>query len=213
MSSKDESPAVSIAVKGASYTVLPERLPRIPAEQMSDAQRKVAADLAATRGSLRGPFRATMRCPELMDHMQKLGAHIRYKCGLDVKINRLASLMVARHWTNQYEWAASVPFARELGISPEIIDAIREGRRPQGMSGDQEVLYEFVTELLANKSVSDQTYGMAVDLFGEQGVVELLSVVGYYSMNAIIMNVSRTPVPDGEPLPLASMPRLLRSNN
>jgi len=212
MSSNDQSPSVSIAVNGASYTILPERLPRIPEEQMSDQQRKVTADLAATRGSLRGPFRATMRCPELMDHMQKLGAHIRYKCGLDVKINRLASLMVARHWTNQYEWAASVPYAHELEISPDIIDAIRDGRRPRAMSDDQEVLYEFVTELLANKSVCDQTYGMAVNLFGEQGVVELLSVVGYYSMNAIIMNVSRTPAPDGDPLPLAAMPRMLRSN-
>jgi 4-carboxymuconolactone decarboxylase len=210
MSTAKKSPAAADPIRQMKYAVLPERLPRIPPENMSDEQRKVTAELTASRGSIRGPFSATMRCPELMDRLQKLGACIRFELGLDMRINRMASLMVARHWTNQYEWHAGIPFALKAGVKPHIIDAIGEGRRPSNMAADEAALYEFLTELFTHKSVCDITYEMAVTQFGEQGIVELLALVGYYAMNAMIMNVSRTPVRDGDPLPLAPMPGQLR---
>ena len=116
----EKSPSASIAVKQMSFAVLPERMPRIPPDRMSDAQKKAVAELAASRGSVRGPFTATMRSPELMDRMQKLGEYIRFHCGLEPRINRMASLMVARHWTNQYEWHTAIPYALKAGLSPPI---------------------------------------------------------------------------------------------
>lgn len=210
MPTAKESPAASVAIRQMSYAVLPERLPRIPLEKMSEEQRKVTAELTASRGSVRGPFSATMRSPELMDRMQKLGACIRYRLGLDLRINRMASLMVARHWTNQYEWNTGMPFALEAGLDPAIIEAIGEGRCPSNMAGDEAAVHGFLTELFTHKSVSDTTYEKAAAQFGEVGIVELLALVGYYAMNAMIMNVSRTPVPDGAPMPLAPMPSQLR---
>ena len=192
------------------YTVLPERLPQIPRDRMSEAQRKVTDELAASRGSIKGPFSATMRCPNLMDRMQKLGACIRYELALDLRLNRLASLMVARYWTNQYEWTTGMPFALEAGLTQAKIDALGEGRRPDDLSKNEAAVYDFITELHTHKSVSDTTYQSIVAELGEPGVIELLAIIGYYTMNAMVMNVSRTPVPDGKPLSLPPLPYQLR---
>jgi 4-carboxymuconolactone decarboxylase len=191
------------------YAVLPERMPAIAPGQMSDEQRKVAAELAASRGNVRGPFVAMLRSPGLLERMQKLGEYVRFRSGLDLRINRMAGLLVTRHWTNQYEWHGHIPHALKAGLKPEIIEAIGEGRRPSVMAADEAVAYDFVTELYANKSVSDPTYASAIAKFGERGVIDLLGVVGYYATNAMIMNVARTPVPDGKPYTLAPMPQQL----
>jgi 4-carboxymuconolactone decarboxylase len=185
-------------------------MPPIPAEQMSEAQKKAAAELTASRGSVRGPFVALMRSPELLDHTQRLGSYIRWRSALDLRLNRLAGMMVTRHWGNQYEWNGHRPHALEAGVTQATIDAIGEGRRPELLRDDEAAVYDFVTELYANRSVSDPTYAKAVGLLGEQGVVDLLAVIGYYATNAMIMNVARTPVPGGKPLGLTPMPQVLR---
>jgi 4-carboxymuconolactone decarboxylase len=200
----DDTPAAPLTAM--RYKVLPERLPAIAPERMTDAQKKVAGDLAASRGSVRGPFVALIRSPELMDRLQKVGEYLRFQCVLDPRINRMAGMLTTRHWTNQYEWNGHLPFARKAGLSEEIIDAIAAGRRPAGMADDEAIVYDFTSELLANKGVSDPTYARALETFGEQGIIDLLGVIGYYAMNAMVMNVSRTPVPGGKPLSLAPLP-------
>lgn len=192
------------------YQVLPERMPAIPPEQMSEAQRKVAADLVSTRGELKGPFVALIRRPELADRVQRLGAYIRYECGIDMRLNRLISMMVARHWSAQYEWHGAVPYAAKAGLSDAIVAAVAEGRRPEKMAEDEEAVYEFMRELLTNKSVSDPTYGRALARFGEGGVVDLMGIACYYTMQAMVMNVVRTAVPDGHAFPLAPLPQSLK---
>jgi 4-carboxymuconolactone decarboxylase len=210
MASNEKLSAVSNTNKEMRYTVLPERMPAIPPEKMSDAQRKAVADLVATRGVLKGPFMAIMRCPDLMDRIQRVGEYIRYKGALDLRINRMAGLMMTRYWSNQYEWHGNIPYALKAGLDPAIIQAIGEGRRPASMADDETIVHEFMTELLTNKSVSDPTYERAVAKFGEDGIIELLGIVGYYGMLAMIMNVVRTPVPDGDPLSLAPMPEQIK---
>lgn len=198
----------------SAYTVAPERMPPIPAEKMTEAQKKAAADLAAgRRGSVRGPFHAFLRSPNLMDRVQKLGEYIRYDCPIELRVRELAALMAARHWTQQYEWHSHVPHALKAGLKSTIIEAIAEGRRPAGMAGDEEIVHDLVTELLVNKGVSDPTYARALKQFGEGGVVELISVVGYYAMLAMVMNVARTAIPDGRPLPLAPLPQQVRTKD
>lgn len=117
-------------VTNTTYSVLSERLPRIPPDKMTDEQRKVVANLTASRGSLRGPFSASMRCPELMDRMQKLGECVRFRSGIPLRLSRLTSLMVARYWTNQYEWHTGVPHAREAGLDADIIAPLPWQIRP-----------------------------------------------------------------------------------
>jgi 4-carboxymuconolactone decarboxylase len=184
-----------------------ERLPRIPAEQMTEAQKKVAAEIAAgPRGELRGPFIALLRSPELLSAVQKVGEYLRYQCRLDRRVMEFATLIAARYWTQQYEWIAHYGHAMTAGLKPAIADAIAEGRRPAGMAEDEEIAYDLLTENLNNKSVSDPTYARAVAKFGEGGVVDLIALAGYYLLLAMVMNMARTALPAGKEPPLKPFP-------
>jgi len=177
----------------------PERMPRIPPEKMTEAQKKAAAELAAgPRGGLRGPFIVLLRSPGLMNPVQKVGEYIRFNCPLDRRVMEFATLIAARHWTQQYEWQAHYEHAMKAGLNPATADAIGEGRRPAGMKEDEEIVHDLLTEVLHNKSVCDATYARAVAKFGEAGVVDLVGLAGYYAMLAMIMNVARTALPAGK---------------
>ena len=177
-----------------------ERMPSIAPESMTEAQRKAAAEIASgPRGSgVRGPFNILLRSPELMSPLQKVGEYLRFKCALDRRIAEMATLIAARHWTQVYEWNAHHPFALKAGLKPEIAQAIAEGRRPTGMAEDEDIVYDVLTEALQNKSVSDATYERGVKRFGEQNLVDLLAIAGYYAMLAMLLNVARTPLPEGK---------------
>jgi 4-carboxymuconolactone decarboxylase len=185
-----------------------DRMPPVPADKMTDAQKKAAAELiAGPRGKLSGPFVPLLRSPEFMSRLQKTGEYLRYDSKLGPRLNEFVILTTARIWTQQFEWSTHEPLALKAGVKQEIIDAVRAGRRPTGMDADQEIAYDFLMELHHHQSVSDETYARAVGKFGEQGVIDLVGVTGYYTMLAMIMNVARTPLPPGEQPPLTPFPR------
>ena len=189
------------------YAVAPERMPPLKPEQMTEAQKKaVAAIEAGPRGKLQGPYISILRSPGFMEHTQKLGSYVRFDCPLDERIREMVALMGARKWTQQFEWCVHVPHALRSGLDQSIIDAIRDGRRPQRMAKDEEVVFDVITELLENHGVSDATYKRALDEFGESGIVDLVGTSGYYIMIGMIMNVARTAMPEGKALPLAPLP-------
>jgi 4-carboxymuconolactone decarboxylase len=184
-----------------------DRMPPIPSQKMDDAQRKAAEELiAGRRGALAGPFVPLLRSPEFMSRLQKMGEYLRYNSKIGPKLSEFVILVTARQWTQQYEWDVHAPLALKAGLRQEIIDAIREGRRPSGMAEDEEIVYDFLAELRRTQSVSDATYARTVQKFGEQGVVDMVGITGYYSMLAMIMNVARTPLPAGKNPPLDPFP-------
>jgi 4-carboxymuconolactone decarboxylase len=180
-----------------------DRMPPIPADKLNDAQKKAADAFAEGRGyQIRGPFVALIRSPEVMLRAKAMGDYLRFKSTLGPRLNEMVILITAREWTQQYEWNAHRPEAMKAGLRREIADAIADGRRPLGMAEDEEIAYDMATEILRLKRVSDPTYRRAVAKFGEQGVIDLLGVVGYYNFLAIVMNATRTAMPEnvGEPL-------------
>jgi 4-carboxymuconolactone decarboxylase len=190
-----------------SYAVAPERMTVIPADKMTAAQKKAAAEISAgPRGEVKGPFVALLRSPEFMSRVQKVGEYIRFICPLDKRINEFAAIIAARHWNQQFEWWAHYRQALDAGLTRAIADAVGEGRRPSGMAQDEEIVYDLLTEVLNNKGASDATYARTVKHFGEQGVIDILGVAGYYALLAMVMNVARTAVPEGAALPLAPLP-------
>jgi len=212
MTPNEKSSAPSRAAVEMRYAILPDRMPPMPPEKMTDAQKKAAAEISAgPRGEVKGPYWPILRSPGFMMSVQKVGEYFRFHCPLDKRMNEMAALMGARAWTQQYEWNAHFPIAMKAGLKPAIAEAIADGRRPAAMAEDEEILYDFVTELLANKSVSDPTYDRAVAKFGESGVIDILGILGYYTMLAMIMNVARSTLADGRPLPLTPTPVQLRS--
>ena len=174
---------------------------------MSDAiksgpRAKLASSGASKPGPLGGPFNVWLRSPGIGSLIQQLGEEIRFRSSLSGKLNELAILVTARNWTSQYEWVAHHKLALEGGLDPKIAEAISEGRRPDGMDADETLVYEFSQELQETKGVSDKMYAQAVARFGERGVVDLISVNGFYVLVSMCLNVDRTPVPPGTPLPL-----------
>ena len=197
--------------KQMQYSVLPPRMPPLAQDRMNPAQKQAVADmLAGPRGKVDGPYWAIMRSPGLTAAMQKTGEYFRFQCQLDKRLTELAILLTARAWTQQYVWDFHAAVAAHVGLKRSSVEAIAEARRPLDLADDEAVVYDFVAELLANKSVSDATYSRALPLLGETGLMDLLGVVGYYSMLATVLNVARVPLENDRPLPLTPMPAQLR---
>ena len=169
----------------------PDRLPPIPESQWSEAQRREAqAVIDGPRGALVSPFVPLLRSPELMGHAQRMGEYLRYRSTLTLRLSELAILITARHWSQQVEWAIHAPIAQQAGVHPDTVQAIAEGRQPQGLPPDEAAVYAFSTELHHNQGVSDATWAQALAQFGEQGVVDLIGINGYYSLLSMVMNAS-----------------------
>jgi len=179
------------------------RFKPIAPEEMTAEQRRVAQALAAgPRGGVRGPFPTLLRLPALADRVRLLGDYVRFESSLSPQMRELAILVVARFWSAQYEWHAHRNHAIKAGIDPSVPDAIAQGRRPPDLSADDALVYDFCRELLHARDVSDATYAAAVKRFGETTVLELVSLAAYYSFVSLILNVNRTPLPEGAtPLP------------
>ena len=186
------------SLTGTSQSTQPpaDRMPPIPPDKLTPEQKKASDDFAAERKTpVFGPFVPLLRSPEVMLRARAMGDYLRYKSVLPSQLNEFAILITARHWTQEYEWAVHQPIAVKAGLKTEITQALAEGRRPQGMSADEEMIYEFSTELHQHQSVSDATYARVLAKFGEQGIIDLIGVNGYYTFLAMVLNATRTAVP------------------
>ena len=174
-----------------------DRLGPIAPGDMTPAQRAAAqAIIDGPRGAVYGPFVPLLRSPELMEYAQRMGEYLRYRSAIGVRLSELAILVTARQWNQQVEWAIHAPIAAQVGIPGSVISAISHRQRPTDMLVDEAVVHDFCIELHEGKSVSDRVYADALALFGEQGVVDLMGVNGYYTFLAIVMNTARTAVPE-----------------
>jgi 4-carboxymuconolactone decarboxylase len=190
-----------------SDTTWPERLPALPPERFTEAQKAAAAEFEELRGTpVFGPFVPLLRSPELLRAANRMGLHLRYHSSLPLRINEFVILLVAREWSQKIEWHIHHPIALKAGLDPAVAAAVAEGRRPGHMADDEAVAWEFVTELHRNRGVSDPTYARALAAFGEEGVVELAGLCGYYGLLAMTMNLARTALPPGAAPGLEKLP-------
>lgn len=201
------SPAMSneqikqVCGSGGSVTVatLPNRMPPIPADKYTDAQKEVAVEFAKARGGENGgapfgPYVALMRSPEVLLHMQRLGNYLQFKSSLPPKLRQFIMAITARQWSQEYMWGVHCPGTLKAGVSVDTVKALAEGRRPDGMPEDEALVYDFLDELHRNQSVSDATYSKALGKFGEQGIIDMIGLNGYYTSLAMALNVARIPV-------------------
>jgi 4-carboxymuconolactone decarboxylase len=183
-----------------------DRFPQIPPDRMTADQKKVAdAIVAGPRKTLTGPFNAWLRSPELADRLQKVGEYVRFNTTLPARLNEFAIMITARHWTAQYEWFAHYPLAIKAGLDAKILADLAAGRRPASMKEDESIVYDFSTQLHRDMKVSDSVYKAAVAKFGEQGIVDLIGVNGYYDVVSMTLSVAQVTVPPGQALPLKAL--------
>jgi 4-carboxymuconolactone decarboxylase len=201
-----------------------DRMPPIPPDKMTDAQKKAVAQYDADRDEIiktwgssynrpipkgvHGPVVPLLRSPEVMLRAEAFGDYLQFKTVLPPKLRDFVMLITARQWTQQYVWNSHYATTIKLGMSPDIVNALAEGRRPSGMSDEEAIVYDFCDELYRNHSVSDATYTRALARFGEQGIIDLVSVNAFYTFFSMVMNVARTPLPEGASAgPLPALPQ------
>jgi 4-carboxymuconolactone decarboxylase len=185
-----------------------ERFPQLTPEQMTPEQKRVAeAIMRGPRGSLSGPFNAWLRSPEVGDRLQRVGEQLRFHSSIPAALNEFAILITAREWSSQYEWYAHHPLAMKAGLPASVAEDLRLGRRPESMSEEQRIVYDFCTELHRNHAVSDATFAAANRRFGEQGVVDLIAVSGYYVTVSMTLNTAQVGLPEGVAPPLPELRR------
>ncbi|OIM97739.1 4-carboxy muconolactone decarboxylase [Polynucleobacter sp. QLW-P1DATA-2] len=179
------------------------RLPEIPVDQYTAEQKKAAQEFEAARKKAPwGPFAMLIYSPELMNNARAMGDYLRYNSAFDSALSEFAILITAREWSQDYEWSVHYPIAIKAGLKPEIAQALKEGRRPEGMSEDQTIVYDFTIELQRYKQVSDVTFAKTEKRFGKKGAIDLAGIAGYYTFLAMEMNMARRPAPiGGERLP------------
>ena len=178
------------------------RVEDLKPENLTPEQKAIHDRIAGTRGgTVRGPFAIWLRLPHIADAADKFGTTLR-NCSLDKRLFELMVLIVARHWSAQYEWYAHARHAREEGLSPAVIDAIRDYKVPDFARDDERLIYDLVTEMNETRTLSQATYDRANAALGLDKTIELITAIGFYTMVAIMLNGFDAPVPGGErPLP------------
>jgi 4-carboxymuconolactone decarboxylase len=174
------------------------RLPDIDETSLSSDQRAIYDQIMRARGHMRGPFAVWLRNAELCENTLKLQEMFASRVTLERRLLELMILVSARLATARYAWFIHEPRALEFGISPEIIQAIRERRMPEFTRDDERLVYDVTMELNTTRSLSEASYQRGMEVFGEQTMVELVSAIGFYSMVAMTLNAFAVSVPGGK---------------
>jgi 4-carboxymuconolactone decarboxylase len=162
------------------------------------AARQAGGGLLDERGALVGPFNAWLLSPSIGDRIQRLGEAIRFESSLPQNVLEVAILVEAREWRAEFEWWAHVRLARRAGVSQEVIAAIHDQREPAFGDPGEETAWRFATELLQDRRVSTATYRATRERFGERGLMELVTLLGYYTLVSMTLNAFEVPLPEGQ---------------
>ena len=171
------------------------RFPPIPEDQWSEAQASVAnAIKSGPRGQLRGPFVPLLYSPELAACVQKTGEYIRFRNSLPDDLIEMAVLMTARHYNCANMWESHRALAIKANLSHGIISELSLKKEPDGMSLDEQLIFNFCSELLNTSFVSSKTFDAAEQRFGKRGAIDITGLCGYYSLLSLVFNVSEIPL-------------------
>lgn len=176
------------------------RLKPLDLDALTADQKRIVDDVKTSRGGFDGPFAVWLRSPVLADRAQLLGQFVRFHTSLSQRLSELAILVTARLWTAQYEWHAHEKHARAAGLDPKIIEEIKAGRTPHFEREDERLIYEFTLELSRTRKISETTYQTASRHFGDVALVELVGILGYYTLIAMTLNAFDVDSPGGSPL-------------
>ena len=186
------------------------RFPPLDPAAMTPQQKTLYdAIMAGPRHSIDGPFNAWLRSPELGDRLQRVGEYLRFNTTLPHKLNEFAILITGAEWGAGLEWYLHYPLALKAGLEAPVIADLQERRRPGGMTADETAVYDFATQLHRQHQVSDAAYRDALARFGEQGITDLIAVLGYYDLVCMTLNVAQaqSPAEAGRTLPAPPIPQ------
>ena len=184
------------------------RLPALRRDQLDPAAQEVFDQVVGTRGGqvitagggLAGPFNAFVHAPDVGRHLTALGAALRFGTSIERRLTEVAIITVGSRWKAEFEWWAHARMAREQGVPDEVVDAIGRGDDPPFAAGDERIVYAVARELALSGALSADSYTAAQGLLGDAGLVELVSLCGYYTLISYLLNAFAVPVPAGATL-------------
>jgi 4-carboxymuconolactone decarboxylase len=183
------------------------RFRQVTLESLDPGVRPLAEEIVRiSRSGLAGPYNALLRSPVLAERTKRLLDYLRFDSSVPLRLNEFAILIQARLWTSQIQWRAHHPLAIKHGLPESVASDLREGRRPRDMRPDEAAVCDFCLELALRYEVCDATYERVRRHLSEQQVVDLVAVFGMYVMVAMVLSVSQSRIPEGEPLPLDPLP-------
>lgn len=175
------------------------RISTIDPDMMTPQQRRTAEEAASgKRGRMPAPLRAWIHSPEFGARAQRLGEFLRYDTSLAPVLSELAILVTARHWTSHYEWFVHKREALKAGLAPAVIDAIAERRRPVFEDPRASAVYDYAIALTETRTVPLPVHQATLAALGEAGTVELVGVLGYYTLVSMTLNAFDIGLPEGE---------------
>jgi len=174
------------------------RLPEIDRDTLTAEQQCVYDAIASgPRGAVRGPLAVWLRRPQLADTAQALGRYCRYDSSLTKDLSELAILVTARAWSSEFEWWAHKRHGLDAGLTPELIEAIRTNAAPVFANDEQAVVFDVATAMNTDKRLSDVLYARAYAVLGEQRLIDLIGVLGYYALISMTINAFDVDAPEG----------------
>jgi 4-carboxymuconolactone decarboxylase len=192
--------AVVMATAAPEFNTRGNRFKPLAYTELTPEQRAFAdKEIARGRKPETGPFNIYLRSPEMAELSQPLGDYLRFKAPTLRKFKEIAIMLTSRYWGGQYVWYSHCQQALDAGLSPAFIAAMAAGERPASMSPDEATIYDFCTQLLSTRQVSDNNFKAAKALIGERGIVEIVGLMGQYTGLTMLFVVDQYPVPAGAP--------------
>jgi 4-carboxymuconolactone decarboxylase len=178
------------------------RVATLTAAEMSDEQKAIANDIAGSRGGvLGGPFAIWLRVPEIAKRINAVSDRLRKNSSFEKRIVELIVLIVTRDWKAGYAWTAHAKQAIEAGISPDAVEALRTKQTPIFARDDELLIYEIFSELSANRTMPRALYDNGIAAFGLNGMIELVTTAGLYTMISMMLVSFDVPAATGERTP------------
>ena len=182
------------------------RPPALDEAKLTPDQRRIYDDImSGPRGIVEGPLRVWLTNPGLADKAQALGAYCRYGTRLPPRLSELAILVVGAYWRSGFEWHVHAPIALKAGVSADAAEAIRTGTEPSLVDVEAQAVYAFARELVTRRAVTEPTYRRAVEVLGLEATVDLVGILGYYTLISMTINAFHVPVPAGAAEPFADL--------
>jgi 4-carboxymuconolactone decarboxylase len=154
-------------------------------------------ELVNSSGALIGPFNAFVHAPGIGRRLSSLGAALRFDTSIERRLTEVAIVTVGSHWKAEFEWWAHARMAVSHGVPQAVVNAIGNGEDPPFSKDDERIAYTVARELLADGQLSQASYHRAHELLGDAGMVELVSLCGYYTLISYLLNAFAVPLPPG----------------
>lgn len=174
------------------------RIPAITSREGLSPEAQSAFDgIASSRGRVSGPFSMLLHSPEIARNAGALGHYLRFESTLPDADRELATLAAGREADCGFEWASHYHLAVEAGVPESTLEVVANRGELDGLDEGHALIIRFVRELVRTNRVSDDTFQAAHARYGDQGVLEFATLIGYYGMLAAVLNTMEVPVPEG----------------